>query len=104
ASTQTTELNTVINTGVAGALWILAVDQGSLGPVLRAAQAKGVPALVNGVPADYGFSGLQPGITFDSIDYKAAGTALGRQLGACINSKLGGQAQVLFTEAPTGTA
>ena len=85
ATTQQTELNDVINSGVAGAIWVLAVDQSSMDTVLRAAQGKGIPVLVNGVPSDYGYSGLQPGITFDVIDYKAAGTALGQQLGACIN-------------------
>jgi ABC-type sugar transport system substrate-binding protein len=104
ASTQVTELNDVINSGEAGALWVLAVDQSSMSSVLQAAQAKGIPVLVNGVPSDYGFSGLQPGITFDVIDYKAAGTALGQQLGACINKKLGGNAEVLFSQAPAGTA
>jgi len=104
ANTQQTDLNTVINSGVAGALWIIAVNPSSLGSTLKTAQGKGIPALTNGVPADYGFSGLQPGIAFDVIDYKAAGTALGHQLGACINSKLGGNAQVLFARSPVGTA
>jgi len=104
ATTQQTELNDVINSGVAGAIWVLAVDQSSMDTVLRAAQGKGIPVLVNGVPSDYGYSGLQPGITFDVIDYKAAGTALGQQLGACINKKLGGTAEVLFSQAPAGTA
>jgi len=104
ASTQQTELNDVINSGVAGAIWVLAVDQSSMDTVLRAAQGKGIPVLVNGVPSDYGYSGLQPGITFDVIDYKAAGTALGQQLGACINKKLGGTAEFLFSQAPAGTA
>ena len=104
ASTQQTELNDVINSGVAGALWVIAVDQSSMDAVLRGAQGKGIPVLVNGVPSDYGYSGLQPGITFDVIDYKAAGTALGQQLGACINKKLGGTAEVLFSQAPAGTA
>jgi len=104
ATTQQTDLNTVINSGVAGALWIIAVNPSSLGSTLKAAQGKGIPALTNGVPSDYGFSGLQPGIAFDVIDYKAAGTALGQQLGACINSKLGGNAQVLFSRSPVGTA
>ena len=104
ANKQATELNDVINSGVAGALWIISVNPGALSQALRAAQAKGIPALVNGVPSDYGYSGLQPGITFDVIDYHAAGTALGQQLGACINKKLGGTAQVLFSQAPVGTA
>jgi ABC-type sugar transport system substrate-binding protein len=104
AGTQQTELNDVISSGVAGALWIISVNPSALGSTLKAAQAKGIPALVNGVPADYGFSGLQPGITFDVINYKEAGTALGQQLGACINKKLGGNAEVLFSRSAVGTA
>jgi ABC-type sugar transport system substrate-binding protein len=104
AGTQQTELNDVINSGVAGALWIISVNPSALGSTLKAAQAKGIPALVNGVPSDYGFSGLQPGITFDVINYQQAGTALGQQLGECINKKLGGKAEVLFSRAAVGTA
>jgi len=104
ATTQQTDLNTVINSGVAGALWIIAVNPSSLGSTLKTAQGKGIPALTNGVPSDYGFSGLQPGIAFDVINYQQVGTALGQQLGACINKKLGGTAQVLFSRSPVGTA
>jgi ABC-type sugar transport system substrate-binding protein len=104
AGTQQTQLNDVINSGVAGALWVISVNPSSLGSTLKTAQAKGIPALVNGVPSDYGFSGLQPGITFDVINYKTVGTALGQQLGACINKKLGGSAEVLFSRSPVGTA
>jgi ABC-type sugar transport system substrate-binding protein len=104
AGTQQTDLNAVINSGVAGALWVISVNPSALGTTLRTAQAKGIPALVNGLPSDYGFSGLQPGITFDVIDYKAAGTALGQQLGACINKKLGGNAEVLFSRSVVGSA
>lgn len=103
AGTQQTQLSAVISSGVAGALWILAVNPSALTTTLKAAEAKGIPVLVNGVPSDYGFSGLQPGIIFDVIDYKAAGTALGQQLGACINKKLGGTAEVLFSRDPVGS-
>jgi ABC-type sugar transport system substrate-binding protein len=101
---QAQSLDSVINSGVAGALWIIAVNPGALKDEVRAAQAKGIPVLLNGVPGDYGFSGLQPGITFDVIDYKAYGTALGQNLGQCINQKLGGTAQVLFAQSAVGTA
>jgi ABC-type sugar transport system substrate-binding protein len=104
ANQQATELNTVVNNGVAGALWIIAVQPSSMTQTLKTAQAKGIPALTNGVPSDYGFSGLQPGITFDVIDYKKYGTILGQQLAACINKKLGGNAQVLFSRSQVGTA
>jgi ABC-type sugar transport system substrate-binding protein len=101
---QATDLNTVVNSGVAGALWIIAIQPSALSQTLRAAQAKGIPVLTNGVPSDYGFSGLQPTITFDVIDYKQFGTALGQELGKCINAKLGGNAQVLYAASAAGTA
>ena len=104
ANQQATELNTVVDSGVAGALWIIAVQPSSMSQTLKAAQSKGIPVLTNGVPSDYGFSGLQPGITFDVIDYKKYGTILGQQLAACINKKLGGNAQVLFSRSQVGTA
>lgn len=101
---QATDLNAVVNSGVAGALWIIAVQPSSLSQALQTAQQKGIPVLTNGVPSDYGFGGPQPGITFDTIDYKQFGTNLGHQLGACINSKLGGNAQVLYASSTAGTA
>jgi ABC-type sugar transport system substrate-binding protein len=104
ASTQQSDLNTVISSGVAGALWVIAVDPSSLSSTVRAAQAKGIPILVNGVPSNYGYSGLQPGVIFDVINYTEFGKAMGEQLGACINKKLGGTAQVLFSRNAVGTA
>jgi ABC-type sugar transport system substrate-binding protein len=101
---QAQSLNAVISSGVAGALWVIAVNPGALSQTVRQAQAKGIPILLNGVPADYGFTDLQPGITFDVIDYKAYGTAMGQYLGKCITEKLGGNAQVLFAQSAVGTA
>jgi ABC-type sugar transport system substrate-binding protein len=101
---QAQSLNAVIGSGVAGALWVIAVNPGALSATVRQAQAKGIPTLLNGVPADYGFTDLQPGITFDVIDYKAYGTAMGQYLGKCITEKLGGNAQVLFAQSAAGTA
>jgi ABC-type sugar transport system substrate-binding protein len=104
AATQTQQLNEVISSGRAGAAWVIAVAPKAMGDVLKAAQAKGVPILVNGKPDEYGYSGPQPGITFDYIDYTAAGTALGQQLGKCITAKLGGNAQVLYGASAAGSA
>lgn len=101
---QAQSLNSVISSGVAGALWVISVNPGALKETVRSAQAKGIPQLLNGVPADYGFDGLQPGITFDVIDYKAYGQALGQNLGKCITEKLGGNAEVLFAQSAPGTA
>ena len=103
-SKQTQDLSAVIDSGRAGAAWVLAVAPKGFGDMLKKAQAKGVPILVNGKPEEYGLSGPQPGITFDYIDYAQAGTAMGDQLGKCITSKLGGKADVLFSTSAAGSA
>ena len=101
---QVQQVTQVLESGVAGALWIIAIAPASMTEVLKTAQAKGVPVLINGVPEDYGMSGAQPGISFDTIDYAAGGTAIGEQLGKCINEKLGGNAEVIYGESAAGTA
>jgi ribose transport system substrate-binding protein len=63
-----------------------------------------VPLILNGVPEDYGLDGVQPGISFSTIDYEAQGRAIGEELGNCINEKLGGEAQVIMEENSPGTA
>lgn len=104
ATKQTQQLNEVISAGRAGAAWVLAVAPKSMGQILKTAQSKGVPILVNGRPDEYGFNGPQPGITFDYIDYEAGGKELGTQLGKCITEKLGGTAKVLYAASQEGTA
>jgi ABC-type sugar transport system substrate-binding protein len=103
-NTQIQQLSAVLDSGRAGAAWILAVAPQSMGDLLKSAQSKGVPVLVNGKPSEYGYTGAQPGITFDYIDYTAGGKALGEQLGKCINSKLSGKADVLFAVSTPGQA
>jgi ABC-type sugar transport system substrate-binding protein len=104
ATTQTQSLNEVLSSGRAGAAWVIAVAPQSMGDTIKAAQAKGIPILVNGKPAEYGYTGAQPGVTFDYIDYAAGGTALGNQLGQCIAKKLSGKADVLFAVSTPGQA
>jgi ABC-type sugar transport system substrate-binding protein len=104
ATKQTQQLNEVLSSGRAGAAWVLAVAPASMGQIIKLAQSKGIPILVNGRPDEYGFSGPQPGTTFDYIDYAAGGKALGEQLGKCINEKLGGNAKVITAPSAEGTA
>ena len=101
---QSTDLQSVIESGKVGGAWVIAVQPSALSALVKTAQQKKVALLLNGVPADYGLSGMQPGITFDQIDYEAQGQAAGEELGNCINDKLGGNAQVLFEESSPGTA
>jgi ABC-type sugar transport system substrate-binding protein len=103
-SKQTQQLNEVLSSGRAGAAWILAVAPPSMVPIIKTAQSKGIPLLVNGRPDEYGFSGPQPGVTFDYVDYAAGGKALGEQLGTCITEKMGGKADVLAVQSSEGQA
>jgi ABC-type sugar transport system substrate-binding protein len=104
ATKQVQSLTEVISSGRAGAAWVIAVAPPSLTPLIKTAQAKGVPMLVNGKPAEYGFSGPQPGITFDYIDYTAGGDALGGQTAKCVTDKLSGKGQTLWLQSAAGSA
>lgn len=101
---QATQLQQVIESGKAGGAWAIAVQPGALKEVVRIAQEKKIPLVLNGVPADYGLSGLVPGVSFSTIDYAAQGKAIGDELGKCINEKSGGKAKVLWIESSAGTA
>jgi ribose transport system substrate-binding protein len=101
---QATDLTSVISSGSVGGAWVISVAPQAIGPVVQTALDKGVAMLLNGVPEDYGLSGMQKGITFDKIDYDAIGKAMGEELGNCINDKLDGKAEVLFQKDAPGTA
>ncbi|MEV6303353.1 sugar ABC transporter substrate-binding protein [Actinoplanes sp. NPDC051861] len=101
---QLTDLKSVIESGRAGGAWVIAVQPAALSDLVKTAQEKKVPLLLNGVPEDYGLSGMQPGVTFDKIDYAEQGKAVGEQLGKCVNEKLGGTAEVIFMVSQAGTA
>jgi ABC-type sugar transport system substrate-binding protein len=101
---QVTDLQTAIESGKADAVWAIMVAPEAAASLLPAAQEKGVPMIVNGTPEAYGMDGMQPGISFATIDYKAEGVAAGTELGNCINERYDGKAKVLFGEAAPGTA
>ncbi|MET1059123.1 MAG: sugar ABC transporter substrate-binding protein [Nocardioides sp.] len=101
---QATDLKAVVESGKADAVWAIAVQPAALADLVKTAQEKNVVLLLNGVPEDYGLSGPQPGITFENIQYAEQGTAIGEELGNCINEKLDGKAQVIFEENAPGTA
>jgi ABC-type sugar transport system substrate-binding protein len=101
---QVTDLQSVIESGRVAGAWSLALQPASMKQLVATAQEKGVPLILNGVPADYGLDGLEPGVSFSTIDYQAEGQAIGQELGNCINEKLDGKAQVIWGDAPPGTA
>jgi ABC-type sugar transport system substrate-binding protein len=101
---QVTDLQGVIESGRVAGAWTIAIQPSSMAALVKVAQSKKVPLILNGVPGDYGLSGAQAGLTFDTIDYAAQGKAIGEELGNCINEKLGGKAEVILGQAGPGTA
>jgi ABC-type sugar transport system substrate-binding protein len=101
---QVTDLQSVIETGKAAGVWSIAIAPPSMTALVQTALDKGVPMIPNGTPEDYGLDGLEPGISFSTIDYVAQGTAAGEELANCINERYDGKAEVLFAESAPGTA
>ena len=101
---QVTDLQTAIETGKADAVWAIMVAPEAAASLIPVAQDKGVPMVVNGTPEAYGLDGMQPGITFSTIDYEAEGEAAGTELGNCINERFDGKGVVLFGGSTAGTA
>ena len=101
---QVTDLQTAIESGSVDGAWAIMLAPPAAASLVQSALAKGVPMILNGTPEDYGLKGLEPGVSFSTIDYQAQGTAMGEELGNCINEKLDGKAEVLFGDSPPGTA
>src|SRR6478735_9243760 len=101
---QVTDLTSVVESGAVDGAWAIMIAPPAAAPLVQTALDKDVPLILNGTPADYGLDGLEPGISFSTIDYEAQGTAMGEELGNCINEKLDGKAEVLYIESPAGTA
>jgi ABC-type sugar transport system substrate-binding protein len=101
---QVQELQSVVESGRVGGAWVIAVQPSALANLVKTAQGKKIPLILNGVPKDYGLAGLEPLVSFSTIDYAAQGKALGEELGNCINEKLGGKAEVFHLASSPGTA
>jgi ABC-type sugar transport system substrate-binding protein len=101
---QITDLQAVIESGKAAGAWAIMIAPPTAAPLVQSALAKGVPLVLNGTPADYGLDGLEPGVSFSTIDYVAQGKAMGEELGNCINEKLDGKAEVIWGDSAPGTA
>ena len=101
---QVTDLQTVIESGKAAGVWSIAIAPPSMAALVQTALEKKVPMILNGTPQDYGLDGLEPGVSFSTIDYKAEGQAAGEELGNCINERYDGAGKVIFAESAPGTA
>ncbi len=104
APAQTDQLLQVITTGRVKAAWVLSVNPGAMKPVIEAAQAGGAVLVLNGIPKDYGYDGMVPGVTFAQIDYTAFGGKAGEMAGQCATEKLEGKGKALLIQSKEGTA
>jgi len=103
-ATQKKNLETLIKTGQIKGWWSLAAGAPStLRSTLLLAQQRNVVAVVNGVPGDYGFTGLQRGITFAAIDYATLGGKLGEGLGKCLVAKKTTTGEMIYGINSAGT-
>ncbi|MER7559153.1 sugar ABC transporter substrate-binding protein [Nocardioides sp. NPDC126508] len=101
---QVTDLQSVVESGRADAGWAIMVQPSSASALVKKAQEKKMPLVLNGTPEEYGLDGMVPGVSFSTIDYTEEGVQAGTELGNCINEKLDGKAEVLFLESQAGTA
>jgi ABC-type sugar transport system substrate-binding protein len=103
-ATQKKNLEALIRNGQIKGWWSLAAGAPSvLRSTLLLAQQRGVVAVVNGVPADYGFNGAQRGITFSAIDYATLGGKLGEALGKCLVAKKQATGEMIYGVNSAGT-
>lgn len=103
ATTQAQQLAQVIETGRVNGAWAITIGAPALRNVVQRAIENGIPMVLSGRPADYGFDDAQPGIAFSDIDYEAYGSAIGRELGNCIAERLNGEGKVFFFGDTSGT-
>jgi len=103
-STQKTNLEALIRNKQMAGWWSLAAGlPAALRSTLVLAQDNGIVAVVNGVPADYSFTGMQKGITFAAIDYATLGGKLGEALGKCLVAKKQASGELILGANPAGT-
>ena len=74
---QITDLQTVIESGKVAGAWAIMIAPPTAASLVQSALDKGVPLILNGTPEDYGLDGLEPGVSFSTIDYEAQGEAMG---------------------------
>jgi ABC-type sugar transport system substrate-binding protein len=101
-TTQLQQLQQWVQLGQVDAIWVIPVAAKTITPVLKQAQQKGIVVIASGVPADYGLTAGEPGITFTNVDNKAFGGKLGEQAAKCITDRLSGKGKVIFLKSAAG--
>ncbi len=93
---QAQTIDTWVELDQVDAIWIIPAGGEAVADSLLTAAESGIPIVAAGVPEDYGWDGLQENITFANIDNVAFGGGVGELMAACVNERLGGEAEVLY--------
>jgi ABC-type sugar transport system substrate-binding protein len=101
--TQIQQIEQWIQLKQVDAIWVIPIAAPAMAPVIKQAQAAHIPILLDAAPAEAGYAGAAPGVSFSSTDYAQFGTDLGAQLSKCTTTRLGGKgASVIYLTDPTG--
>lgn len=104
SATAKKNIESWITNGTVKGFWSITPGVPStLRSTLLKAQQRSVVAVVNGVPADYGFSGLQRGVSFAVIDYGKEGAEMGKAVGECLVAKGKPTGKIIYGVSPAGT-
>ena len=95
-ATQIQTIQQWVRLGQVDAIWVIPVAAKAIAPSLTEATGKGIVVLAGGAPADYGFNGIQPGMSFSAIDQVAFGKGIGDLMAACVNKRLAGKSTVIY--------
>lgn len=100
---QKQQLEQAANAGSIAGAWIFPVAAQSLTATLELLQAKRIPVVVDGGPADFGLDGAQPGIVFVASDFTKYGQTIGDEAARCAN-KAGATQAIVLTASDTAVA
>lgn len=98
---QAQQIQQALDTKSIVGAWIFPVAAETLSESVSALQAAGIPAVLEGAPAGFGFSGEQAGLAFNSPDFVKYGEKIGELAGTCASEKSGTEAMFL---TPPGTS
>jgi ABC-type sugar transport system substrate-binding protein len=102
-ATQNQQITAWVTNKQVNGFWAITTSPAALTSSLKLAIEKGVVGVVNGVPADYGFTGMQKGISFAVIPYKSSGTRIGTAMAQCMVKRTQGTGQVIYVQGKSGT-
>ena len=103
-ATQNQQITAWVTNKQVNGFWAITTSPAALTSSLKLAIEKGVVGVVNGIPSDYGLSGMQPGISFAVIPYKSSGTRIGTSLVQCMKSRAKGAGEVIYVQGTAGNA